>query len=88
MPSSRHHALALAIALAAFANGPDKVDRAKFQRDAYAIFRDFAASRGMPPEAMVEHLKLIPDQVVQIATDDPATLASFPAFVTAVFGPQ
>ena len=76
-----------ALAVAAFANGPAKVDRAKFQSDAFAIFRDFGKSRGMKPEAMVDHLKLIPGQVVQIATEDPKVLASYDNFVVAIFGP-
>lgn len=76
------------LTVAAFAHGPAKVDRAKFEADARAIFRDFATSRGMNPDAMVEHLKLIPGQVIQIATDDPKVLSSYDAFVTATFGPQ
>ncbi len=77
-----------ALTVAAFANGPAGVDRAKFEADASALFRDFATARGMNPDAMVDHLKLIPSQVIQIATDDPKTLASYDNFVVAVFGPS
>jgi hypothetical protein len=76
------------LTVAAFAHGVAKVDRARFEADAHRIFRDFAVSRHMNPEDMLDHLKLIPGQVVQIATDDPRTLASYDNFVAAVFGPQ
>ena len=76
------------LTVAAFANGPANVDKAKFKQDAFAIFRDFGRSTGMGADAMVDHLKLIPDQVVQIATEDPKVLASFDNFVAAIFGPQ
>jgi len=59
------------LTVAAFANGPDKVDKTRFERDAFAIFRDFGRSTGVGADAMQEHLKLIPDQVIQIATEDP-----------------
>ncbi|THD81914.1 MAG: hypothetical protein E7812_03665 [Phenylobacterium sp.] len=74
--------------VAAFANGPAKVDQAAFEKKAHDIFWEFAISRGASPQAMEEHLKLIPDQVVQIAKEDPKVLASYHNFVEAVFGPQ
>lgn len=76
------------LTVAAFANGPTHVDKVRFKQDAFAIFRDFGRSTGMGADAMVEHLKLIPDQVVQIATEDPKVLASYDNFVAAIFGPQ
>ena len=75
------------LTVAAFANGPDKVDKAKFERDAFAIFRDFGRATGVGADAMQEHLKLIPDQVIQIATEDPKVLTSYDAFILAVMGP-
>jgi hypothetical protein len=42
----------------------------------------------MTPEGMVDHLKLIPRQVVQIVKEDPHVLDSYPNFVAATFGPQ
>ncbi|MFC3068635.1 hypothetical protein [Phenylobacterium soli] len=72
----------------AFAGGPAHVDQAAFTEKSYALFRDFAVSRRMSPEGMVDHLKLIPGQVVQIAKDDPEVLKSYDNFVAAVFGPQ
>lgn len=76
------------LAVAAFAGGPAKVDQADFQAKAFELFRAFATARGVKPEAMVDHLKLIPGQVVQIAKEDPEVLKSYPNFVAAVFGPQ
>jgi hypothetical protein len=76
------------LTVAAFANGPDKVDKARFKSDAIVIFRDFGRTTGMGADAMVDHLKLIPDQLIQIATEDPKVLASYDNFVAAVFGPQ
>ena len=76
------------LTVAAFANGPANVDKVKFKQDAYAIFRDFGRSTGMGTDAMVEHLKLIPDQLVQIANEDPKVLDSYDRFIAALFGPQ
>jgi len=74
--------------VAAFAQGPAKVDVEAFEQKSFAIFREFGASRGMRPEAMQDHLKLIPRQVVQIVKEDPKVLDSYDNFVAAIFGPQ
>lgn len=58
-----------------------------YEQKAYAIFRDFGASRGMPPAAMQDHLKLIPRQVVQIAKADPHVFDSYETFWEAMVGP-
>jgi hypothetical protein len=42
----------------------------------------------MTPEGMVDHLKLIPRQVVQIVKEDPHVLDSYDNFVAATFGPR
>jgi hypothetical protein len=75
-------------AVAAFAQGPAKVDVAGFEGKSFAIFRAFGVSKGMSGEAMQDHLKLIPRQVVQIAKEDPKVLDSYANFVAAVFGPE
>jgi hypothetical protein len=77
-----------ALTVAAFANGPKAVDKARYEADAVAIFRDFGRATGVGADAMADHLKLIPDQVIQIATEDPKVLASYDNFIRAVFGPQ
>ncbi len=77
-----------ALTVAAFAGGPKALDKARYEADAVAIFRDFGRSTGVGADAMADHLKLIPDQVIQIATEDPKVLASYANFIAAVFGPQ
>ncbi|MEO8112741.1 MAG: hypothetical protein ABI655_00075 [Phenylobacterium sp.] len=77
-----------ATTVAAFANGPAKVDVGGFERTSFAIFRDFGKSMGMDPMHMQDHLKLIPRQVVQIVREDPHVLDSYQNFVDATFGPQ
>lgn len=72
----------------AFAGGPDKVDVPAYEGRAKAIFNDFAASRGVDPTAMQDHLKAIPMQMVQIVRDDPKVLDSFENFRVALFGPE
>jgi hypothetical protein len=73
---------------AALANGADKVDMAAYEAKAMQIFTEFAKSRGMDPAAMQDHLKLIPRQVVQIAKEDPSTLATYDNFMLALMGPK
>jgi hypothetical protein len=72
----------------AFANGPAKVDVDAYEAKSFAIFREFGAAHGMKPEAMVDHLKLIPRQLVQIVCEDPHVIDSYDNFVAATFGPQ
>ena len=73
---------------AAFAGGPAKVDVDAYEQKSFAIFRDFAPAMHMSPEGMVDHLKLIPRQVVQIVREDPHVLDNYGNFVAATFGPQ
>ena len=72
----------------AFAGGAAKVDVDGYEQKSFAIFRDFAPVMHMSPEGMVDHLKLIPRQVVQIVREDPHVLDSYDNFVAATFGPQ
>jgi len=73
---------------AAFAKGPANVDVVAFEQTSFAIFRDFAVTMHMTPAGMVDHLKLIPRQVVQIVKEDPHVLDSYRNFIDATFGPQ
>lgn len=73
---------------AAFAAGPGKVDADAYEQKSFAIFRDFAPVMHMSPDGMVDHLKLIPRQVVQIVKEDPHVLDSYDNFVAATFGPR
>jgi len=72
----------------AFAKGPSKVDAPALETASFAIFRDFAISKGMNPDAMQDHLKLIPRQMIQIAREDPAVLKDYDTFLDALFGPK
>jgi hypothetical protein len=72
----------------AFAHGPDHVDRAAYEARFREIFTDFAVAHHMPPDRLLEHLKLIPGQTILIVTRDPKTLDSYDNFVVALFGPQ
>ncbi|HEY2752064.1 hypothetical protein [Phenylobacterium sp.] len=74
--------------IAAFANGPSKVDVAAYEQKCMAVFGDFGVKQGVGAKAMQDHLKLIPRQVVQIVKDDPKVLDSYDNFVSATFGPQ
>ena len=77
-----------AAAVVACAKGAAKADVPAFETRSFAIFRDFGASRGTRPEAMQDHLKLIPRQIIQIAKEDPHVLDTYDTFVAALFGPK
>ena len=68
--------------------GGGAVDVSAYEQKSFAIFRDFGASHGMKPEAMQDHLKLIPRQMVEIVKADPHTLDSYESFSDALFGPK
>ena len=70
-----------------FANGTD-IDVDAYEARSYAIFREFARSKGVSEEGMVDHLKLIPRQVVGIVKENPSVLQSYDAFWAALVGPD
>ncbi len=74
---------------ASFARGADKVDFPAYQEKSYAIFRAFGGSTGgkAGEEAMLDHLKDIPRQMVGIVKDDPKVLQSYDTFWVALSGP-
>ena len=72
----------------AFAQGPDHLDRAAYEKRAQEIFRALALAHNIKPEALEDHLKAIPGEMVLIVTRDPRTLDSYDNFVLALFGPQ
>ena len=74
--------------VAAFAQGPAKVDVDAFEKKSFAIFREFGVSRGVGADAMQDHLKLIPRQVVGIVKEDPKVLDSYENFIVALMGPE
>jgi hypothetical protein len=70
-----------------FANGTD-IDVDAYEARSFAIFREFARANGMNEAGMIDHLKLIPRQVVGIVKEDPAVLKSYDAFWAALAGPE
>jgi hypothetical protein len=81
------------LSVAAFAQGPDKVDVDGFEAKSFTIFRALGVSMGTDPERFVDkrfvdNMKLIPRQVVQIAREDPKMLASYRNFIVALLGPD
>ena len=70
-----------------FASGTD-VDVEAYEARSFAIFREFARANGWSEEGMIDHLKLIPRQVVGIVKEDPAVLKSYDAFWAALVGPD
>ena len=70
-----------------FANGTD-IDVDAYEARSFAIFREFARANGMNEQGMIDHLKLIPRQVVGIVKENPAVLKSYDAFWAALAGPD
>ncbi len=65
-----------------------KLDLADYRDRSYVIFRALGKSMGMSPDGMVDHLKAIPGQMVDIVKDDPKVLDSYDNFIVALMGPQ
>ena len=76
------------LSVATLRPGAPKLDVKAYEEKSFAIFRALGASMGGSPEAMQDHLKLIPRQVIQIAKEDPKVLDSFDNFTEALIGPQ
>jgi hypothetical protein len=70
-----------------FASGMD-VDVDAYEARSFAIFREFARANGWNEAGMIDHLKLIPRQVVGIVKEDPAVLKSYETFWAALVGPD
>jgi hypothetical protein len=73
--------------VATFKNGTD-IDVDAYEARSFAIFREFARANGMSEAGMLDHLKLIPRQVVGIVKENPAVLNSYDAFWAALAGPD
>ena len=76
------------LSVATLRPGAPKLDVKDYEAKSFAIFRALGVSLGGSPEAMQDHLKLIPRQVVQIVKADPHVLDSFEAFKDAMIGPR
>jgi len=70
-----------------FAKGMD-IDVDAYEARSFGIFREFARANGMNEEGMLDHLKLIPRQVVGIVKENPAVLNDYDAFWAALAGPD
>ena len=73
--------------VATFANGTE-IDIDAYESRSFAIFREFARANRMNEEAMIDHLKLIPRQVVGIVKDNPGVLKDYDTFWAALAGPD
>ena len=63
-------------------------DVASYEQRSYEIFRAFARSLGGSPEAMIDHLKNIPREIVGIVKVDSKALDSYESFLVALRGPR
>ena len=72
---------------ATFANGTD-IDVDAYEAKSFDLFREFARANGASEQGMIDHLKLIPRQVVDIVKENPAVLKDYDAFWAALAGPD
>ena len=73
--------------VATFANGTD-IDVDAYEARSFAIFHEFARANGMNEKGMIDHLKLIPRQVVGIVKENPGVLKEYDTFWAALAGPD
>jgi uncharacterized protein YggE len=73
--------------VATFAKGTD-IDVDAYEARSFAIFREFARASGASEQGMIDHLKLIPRQVVAIVRENPAVLKDYDSFWAALAGPE
>ena len=76
------------LSVATLRPGAPPLDVKAYEEKSFAIFRALGASMGQKPEAMQDHLKLIPRQLIQIVKADPKVLDSFDSFTDAMVGPK
>jgi len=75
------------LTVATFSNGTD-IDVDSYEAKSFAIFREFARANAMSEQGMLDHLKLIPRQVVGIVKENRAVLKDYDAFWAALAGPD
>jgi hypothetical protein len=75
------------LTVATFSKGTD-IDVDAYEAKSFAIFREFARANGANEQGMLDHLKLIPRQVVGIVKENPAVLKDYDAFWAALAGPD
>jgi hypothetical protein len=75
------------LTVATFAKGTD-IDVDAYEAKSFDLFREFARANKMSEEGMLDHLKLIPRQVVGIVKENPAVLKDYDSFWAALAGPD
>jgi hypothetical protein len=75
------------LTVATFQNGSG-IDVDAYEAKSFEVFREFARANGRNEQAMVDHLKLIPRQVVAIVKEDATVLNSYDSFWAALAGPD
>ncbi len=75
------------LTVATFANGSD-IDVDAYEAKSFDLFREFARANKMNEAGMIDHLKLIPRQVVGIVKENPAVLQDYDVFWAALAGPD
>jgi hypothetical protein len=66
----------------------DEVDVELYEQRSFTIFRAAAISLGVDPDAMIDHLKNIPREMVTNIRRDPTILDSYESFNVALRGPK
>ena len=75
------------LTVATFATGTD-INVDAYEAKSFAIFREFARANRADEEEMIDHLKLIPRQMVGIVKEDPGVLKDYDSFWAALSGPD
>jgi hypothetical protein len=75
------------LSVATLRGNPAKLDIDAYEAKSYVYFRALGVDIGAGADAMQDHLKLIPRQVVQIVKEDPKVLDSYNNFLLALMGP-
>jgi len=75
------------LTVATFSSGAD-IDVDAYEARSFGIFREFARANGVNEQGMIDHLKLIPRQVVDIVKENPAVLKDYDTFWAALAGPD
>lgn len=75
------------LTVATFKHGSD-IDIGAYESKSFEVFREFARANGRNEQGMVDHLKLIPRQVVAIVKEDASVLNSYESFWAALAGPD
>lgn len=76
-----------ALTIALFAEGVEQVQLAEYEQQVFTLAVASEEFAGASAEAIIDHLKDIPRQLVEIIREDPAVLDSCSNFSVALVGP-